>query len=155
MPRITYLTEPFEHIRVGDAVVIVAVDDRGLVAMVRQNLPLHGESLSVPGGMIDPGEEPAAAAARELAEETGLRASSWRTAGVFAPMTTSTQRLHFFEATGLTLGEPDRQPNEVAQGMTLEWWPLGKAVQAVWDGQVKLSGSALALLAYAARNPVS
>ncbi len=32
--------------------------------------------------------------------------------------------------------------------MALEWWPMDKAVAAVRDGGVKLSGSALALLAF-------
>ncbi|MDQ1289151.1 MAG: hypothetical protein QG622_2717 [Actinomycetota bacterium] len=39
----------------------------------------------------------------------------------------------------------------VAQGLRLEWWPVEKAVAAVWDGQVQLAGSALALLACTTR----
>lgn len=35
--------------------------------------------------------------------------------------------------------------------MTLEWWPPEDALAALWDGQLKLSGSALALLAYTTR----
>ena len=50
-----YLTEPFEHIVMRDGVVIVAVDAQRNVGLVRHRLPLHGEVLSVPGGLIEPG----------------------------------------------------------------------------------------------------
>ena len=146
-----YLTEPFEHIVMRNGVVIVAVDAQRNVGLVRHRLPLHGEVLSVPGGLIEPGEEPLDAARRELAEETGLMAAQWRAMGTFAPLPRSTQLLHFFEAVDLTQGRARLEPGEVAQGMTLEWWPLERAVGAVWGGEVKLSGSALALLAYTAQ----
>jgi 8-oxo-dGTP pyrophosphatase MutT (NUDIX family) len=58
-------------------VVAVVVDDGGrdCFLMVRQYR--HGLGRAVwefPGGMVDPGEDPAAAAARELEEETGWKA---------------------------------------------------------------------------------
>ena len=105
----------------------------------------------MPGGMVEDGEDPARSALRELAEETGIIAREVAFVGSFAVMPCSTQRLHVFEATGLTLGEPDLTPGEVAQGLRLEWRPIEAAVRSVWDGQVTLSGSALALLLYASR----
>jgi 8-oxo-dGTP pyrophosphatase MutT (NUDIX family) len=101
--------------------------------------------------MVEDGENPAQSARRELAEETGIRAAEFAFVGSFVPMPSSTQRLHVFKATGLALGEPELTSGELAQGLRLEWWPLDKALEAVWDGQVQLSGSALALLAYTAR----
>src|SRR5262249_1573136 len=41
--------------------------------------------LEIPGGMVDPGENPRTAAERELAEETGYTATTWRALGVVAP----------------------------------------------------------------------
>lgn len=54
----------------ADAVVI-AVDDAGRrwVALVERS---DGHGWALPGGYVDPGETPAAAAVRELGEETGL-----------------------------------------------------------------------------------
>jgi len=65
---------------------IVPVTDDGRVLLVRQYR--HGTremTLEVPGGLIDPGETPAQAAARELVEETGFRAGRVEAIGRVRP----------------------------------------------------------------------
>lgn len=55
-----------------DGVTVLALADDGRLVMVEQYR--HGPrrvTLELPSGMVDEGEEPAAAAARELREETG------------------------------------------------------------------------------------
>ena len=68
---------PFYQIQADDWVNVVPVTGDGRVVMVRQYR--HGcqeVTLEIPGGMVDPGEEPVVAGARELLEETGYRAGA-------------------------------------------------------------------------------
>ena len=70
-------------IRHNGSVVIVAVDDSNNpddpdIIMERQYRHAAGQYLiELPAGTRDPGENPLAAAKRELAEETGFRAKKW------------------------------------------------------------------------------
>jgi 8-oxo-dGTP pyrophosphatase MutT (NUDIX family) len=58
-------------------------------------------SLEIPGGVIDPGEEPATAAARELEEETGFQAAEVLPLGPSHPNPALfSNRLHSYLATG-------------------------------------------------------
>jgi 8-oxo-dGTP pyrophosphatase MutT (NUDIX family) len=85
-----------------DSVAIVAVDGDELV-LVRQTRPVtSAQTLELPSGKIEPGESPADAAARELAEECGLAAHKWREVGCFwAAPSYSTEYVHVWEARDL------------------------------------------------------
>ncbi|MGA8361600.1 MAG: NUDIX hydrolase [Candidatus Dormiibacterota bacterium] len=96
------------------AVTIVAIDDGGRVILVRQWRHAVGRALwELPAGTRARDETPARTAERELAEETGVRASRIR-ALTTAPLTPgySTEVMHFFLATGLTDGPTDRDADE-------------------------------------------
>ncbi len=108
------------------AVAVLALDDQERVLMVRQFRLATGRTLlEIPAGTldVDPGsgaiEDPDRAAARELEEETGQRAASWRKIGTFwtAPGF-ATEEMHLYLAGGLTtvrstLGEDDDERLEL------------------------------------------
>jgi 8-oxo-dGTP pyrophosphatase MutT (NUDIX family) len=90
----------FVRLRSDDWVQIVPVTRNDEIVMVKQYR--HGSSsvvLEIPGGLVDPGEEPEAAAARECLEETGYRARSVHAMGSLNPNPALfSNRLHAFYA---------------------------------------------------------
>ncbi len=80
---------PYYTYRNKNFVVIVARDPEGNYCCVRQFRPgIEQVTTELPAGGIDPGEEPLAAAKRELLEETGCRADRWTALGKLAPNAT-------------------------------------------------------------------
>jgi 8-oxo-dGTP pyrophosphatase MutT (NUDIX family) len=95
----------FTVIDCSDWAIVVPVLNSGKdFLMVRQWR--HGSkeiSLEFPGGVFEPGEDPAAAAARELREETAYSPGRIRKIGEFSPNPAiMSNRVHFFLAEDLT-----------------------------------------------------
>ena len=130
--------------------VIVAALEEGALWMVEQyRHPLGRRSLELPMGLAPnaeaiPIEE---AAAIELREETGLRAARFEHAGEVAPAPALlAQTGALMVATGLALGEPEREDTE--QDLTAAPWPVADVLEAAVSGEIVdgVTLSALGLL---------
>ncbi|HYV44099.1 MAG TPA: NUDIX hydrolase [Myxococcaceae bacterium] len=104
------------HVRVYidsvDWVNVIPVTDASQVVLIRQfRFGTWSNTLEIPGGMLEPGEDAAAAAARELEEETGYRAREMKPLGWVHPNpAVQGNRCHSFLALGCEKvhgGHPD------------------------------------------------
>lgn len=89
------------------AAVILAITDSDEIILVEQFRAAHGRPcIELPAGLIgdtDAGDTAAAAAARELHEETGFEAAHWQDFGAFATSPgMSSEMFTLFKATALT-----------------------------------------------------
>ncbi|MDH2903666.1 MAG: NUDIX hydrolase [Actinomycetota bacterium] len=106
------------------AVAILARDVDGRIGVLRQyRAPFDRFTIEIPAGTLDvEAEEPLDAAKRELEEELGCVADSWRLLGRFMVSPGwSTQVMHIYEANDLTVR--DRHPagpEETAS--TIDWY---------------------------------
>jgi ADP-ribose pyrophosphatase len=105
------------------AVAIVAVDQDGMVTLVRQlREPARKELLELPAGTLEQGEEPLDCARRELKEETGLGGGSWRElAGFYTTPGFCREYMHVFAAEGVTRGKASPEEDE---DLELVRWPV-------------------------------
>ena len=98
----------------------------------------------VPAGRLDPGEDPATCARRELIEETGCNAE--RVEHLYTMYTTpgfTDERIHVFMATGLVQGETAHESDEF---ITVEAVTLSRALGLIQEGVIKDAKTALSLL---------
>ncbi len=109
-------------VRHPGAVTVIAVLDDGRLVLVRNNrFAVGARLLEFCAGKLEPGEDPADAARRELEEETGHAAARVEALGVFytSPGFTD-ERMHVFLATDLTPVPPRPEPGEDLEVEILE-----------------------------------
>jgi ADP-ribose pyrophosphatase len=93
-------------VRHAGSAVMMAVDEKKRVLLVRQyRLPAEKYLWELPAGKVDPGEKPLQAAKRELIEETGYRARTWKKLASFWVSPGYVQeKMTIYLATNLTAG---------------------------------------------------
>jgi len=127
------------------AVGVLPIEDDGRVHLVGQwRFPLGRYSWEMPEGGADPGEAPLACAARELAEETGLRATSLQPILEMDLSNSLTdEQATIFLATGLTPGAARPDATEVFKRRTA---PFAEALARVTDGRIRDAMTVAAVL---------
>jgi 8-oxo-dGTP pyrophosphatase MutT (NUDIX family) len=129
----------FVRIEAPDWVNVIPVTDDGQVVFVRQYR--HGVrhvTLEVPGGMIDPGEDPQASALREVEEETGYRAGSVRSLGYVWPNPAiQTNRCYSFLAEGAHRAVDPRP--ETFERIEVVTHPLERVPELIASGEIRHS----------------
>lgn len=120
------------------AVAVVAMDDDGNIPMVYQYRHALGRRLwELPAGLLDVhGEAAHLTAARELQEEAGLQARTWRVlVDLDSTPGFSDESVRVYLATELSeVGRPDAHDEEA--DMTLQWYPLAEVARKVLSGEI-------------------
>jgi ADP-ribose pyrophosphatase len=91
----------FEAISRSDTVAVIATQNDDLL-LVRQRQPGRGWSYSFLGGRKERTETPLAAAKRELLEESGMEARSWKLLKVYQPHAKIDWKIHLYAARDCT-----------------------------------------------------
>ncbi len=136
------------HREVADhpgGVGILALDDRGRAAVVRQYRYVFGRVMTeIPAGKLEPGEEPALTARRELEEEVGASASEWTDLGMLIPSPGCYgERLYLFLARGLTFSRPHLDEGEFLEASFL---PLEELERRCLSGEIQDAKTVVAVL---------
>lgn len=128
------------------ACAIVPVDAQGRVTLVRQHrVAIDRITTELPAGKFDsPSEEPERCARRELEEETGLRAQTWRLLNcIYTTPAFCKERIFIYLATGLS--QADAHPDE-DEFLNLVRMPLDEAVELVMRGEIRDAKTCTGLL---------
>ena len=114
---------------------VLALDDRDRVLLVGQHrYVLDAYSWEIPEGGVPDGESALDGARRELREETGVEAESWRElARVHLSNSVSDELAVLFLATGLHLGTATPDPTEALE---VRWLPFEDVLAMTLDGRI-------------------
>ncbi len=142
------MTYAWADCRSGSMMMAVTEDERVVVTRQYRH-PLGDVRVDLPGGIIEPGETPEAAAHRELREETGysVRHSEFLGAYNVSPGHTNAS-VHVFLGTGLTMG--DTEP-DVTEFLEVDVVPLSELVALIRAGNAVDAPLIVGVLGYLAK----
>lgn len=102
------------------AVAILAVTEENRVVLLRQfRKPCEQVLVEIPAGKLEAGEDPLSCAKRELQEETGFTAGTWKLLHrFFTSPGFADEQLHLYMASDLTKGSNHLEEDEFVQLFT-------------------------------------
>ncbi len=135
----------FKNVAIG----ILAVEDDEIYLVGQYRYPLESYSWEIPEGGCAEGENPLAAAQRELEEETGLRARNWTKLGeAHLSNSVGDERAIWFVAMGLMQGL--HRP-EGTERLVVRRVPFAEALRLTLTGEITDALSMLAIMDYQLR----
>ena len=127
----------------GGASVLYVRD--GKVLLVRQfRYPYMEETLEIPAGKLNPGEDPAQTAARELAEETGWQPASVEHMFTIYPTPGySAEKIYIYRAHGVREGQVHPDEDEF---VTAAFYPIDEVLSMIEKGEIKDAKTIIAVM---------
>ncbi len=124
--------EIIEH---GGAAAMLALDEDNKILFVRQyRRSARKETLELPAGTIEKGEEPIVCATREIEEETGYKATNITPLfNMYSAIGFCTEIIHTFLCTGLI---PSKQSLDKDEFINVERYTLDEVVSLIIKGEI-------------------
>jgi len=140
-----------EHVREivrhpGAVTILPVLDDDRVCLIENYRIAVDQRLIELPAGTLEPGEDPAQTARRELAEETGYRAGAIDRLAVFymSPGILD-ERMHLYLATSLEPGPMALEGGEQIAPLTATWQ---ETLEMIRSGRVQDSKTLVGLLYY-------
>lgn len=126
----------YAYIDGATSILSVAIDERGRMLMVRHHrYPTNTNEWEFPGGGAD-GQQTLLAAKRELLEETGYVARSWKKIGTVNSWAFRTnEAIVVYGARGLSHKEIPKNDDEPIDAM--EWFASDEIVRLILSGKIR------------------
>jgi ADP-ribose pyrophosphatase len=127
------------------AVAIVALDDSQHILLVKQfRLGANSQTIEIPAGILEPGEDPIEAVIRELREETGYRPLNIESlGGIFVAPAYTTEYIHLYYAKGYEKAPLEQDADEFVELLRI---PLKEAVAMIERGEIVEGKSVVGIL---------
>jgi ADP-ribose pyrophosphatase len=126
----------------GERAAIVAVKNGEILLTRQYRLLINRVSYEIPGGKIEEGETPEAAAVRECLEETGIACADVKSLLDFMPGL-DIWKNHTFICYSAATREKDKQLAD-----RRAWIPLARCIDMIFDRQITDSLSIIGIMAY-------
>lgn len=137
---------PYSFVEQKNSVGVLAFAGDRLVLIRQYRHALGSYEYEIPGGSIDEGEVPLAAAQREMLEETGYKADFLEMLGVYYPSPGSTNECcYLFWAKCQKAQAPSREPLEY---MSVELLPENEFQKMIFNDTFRHSMGLVAWLKY-------
>lgn len=128
----------FYILKAPEWINVIPITPQNEVVLVEQyRFGVQEPTLEIPGGMVDPGEEPAEAAQRELLEETGYQSEQWQSLGkASANPAIMSNYTHMYAAEGCEFAGLDSDSSDEHERIEVRTVPMDEFLKLVKDGTI-------------------